>query len=165
MIETLLQKWRALARRERRMVAGGLTVIVLALIYLLLVEPATVGRREISMELPGLRAQVSRLELLAGEARRLASAPAVVDSSSQLRERVEQSAASAGLGAIAQVGLAGERIEVKAKGVPFATLVDWLDSVLRETRVRVVDATVSRDLQPGLVSARLVLEVPRGETR
>lgn len=165
MIETLLQKWRGLARRERRMVAGGLTVIVLALIYLLLIEPATVGRGEISAELPGLRAQVSRMELLAGEVRRLASAPLAADSSSQLRERIEQSAVSAGLGALAQVGLAGERIEVKAKGVPFATLVDWLDSVLRETRVRVVDANVSRDLQPGLVTAKVVLEAPRQEKR
>lgn len=163
MIETLLQKWRGLARRERRMVAGGLTVIVLALIYLLLVEPATVGRSEISAELPGLRAQVSRMELLSGEVRRLASAPVVADSSSQLRERIEQSAVSAGLGAMAQVGLVGERIEVKAKGVPFATLVDWLDSVLRETRVRVVDANVARDLQPGLVTAKVVLEAPRQE--
>ena len=165
MIEMLLQKWRGLARRERRMLAGGVAVIVLALVYLVLIEPAAVGRQQIAAELPGLRAQVSRMELLAGEVRRLANAPAVSDSSSQLRERIEQSAASVGLATMVKAALAGDRIEVKAKGAPFAALVDWLDSVLRETRVRVVDANVTRDLEPGMVSARLVLEAPGQDKR
>lgn len=165
MIEQLLQKWRGMAPRERRMVAGGAVVVALALVYLLLVEPATLARREIARELPGLRAQVAQMDALAAEAARLAGAPAGTDVPAQLRARIEESAASAGLAARAQVQLVGERIEVRARDVPFAALTEWLDSVLRETRVRVVDATVTRELEPGLVSARLALEAARRERR
>ena len=165
MIETLLQRWRGLAPRERRMVAGGAGVVALALIYLLFIEPATLGRREIAGELPGLRAQVAQTEMLAAEAAGLAGAPVGTDSPGQLRTRIEESAASAGLAGRAQVLVAGERIEVRAKDVPFAQLLEWLDTVLRETRGRGVDATVTRELEPGLVSARLALEAPRRDRR
>ncbi len=165
MIELLLQRWRGMAPRERRMVAGGAAVIALALVYLLLFEPAAVGRRQIAAELPALRAQVARMDVLVAEAARLANAPAGTDSPEQLRVRIEQSAASAGLSERAQVQLVGERIEVRAKDVPFVLLTGWIDTVLRETRVRVVDATVTRELQPGLVTARLALEAARRDRR
>ena len=165
MIEMLLQRWRGMAPRERRMVAGGAAVIALALVYLLFYEPAAVGRRQIAGELPALRAQVARMDVLVAEAARLSNAPAGTDSPEELRARIEQSAASAGLSERAQVQLVGERIEVRAKDVPFALLTGWLDTVLRETRVRVVDATVTRELQPGLVTARLALETARRDRR
>lgn len=165
MIETLLQRWRAMAPRERRMVGGGAAVLVLALIYLVLVEPAWKGRREIARDLPALRAQVAQMDALAAEAGRLAGAPAGTDSPAQLRERIEQSALSAGLSPRTQVQLVGERIEVRAKEVAFAQLTEWLDVVLRETRVRVIDVSIVRELAPGLVSARVALEGPGRDRR
>ena len=124
------------------------------------------NRLPTAAELPTLRTQLASIEQLAGEARRLAAAPAQNESPQRVKTQLEQSVDAAGLKpALAQLALAGELFDVRFKGVSYAAWLAWLDSAVRETRLRVVDVAVTRETGPGLVSARVTLEMPRREGR
>ncbi len=165
-IEKLLQNWRMLAARERRMVAGAAAVVLLALVHQLLFEPAWRGRARLQSELPQMRAQLAQMTALAGEARQLGSGPRASETPQALRGALQQSVAAAGLAdGLTQLALNGELFDLRFAAVPYAVWLSWLDNTLRETRLRVADLTVSRDATPGMVSVRLVLEAPRREGR
>jgi general secretion pathway protein M len=160
MLEQALRWWAALQSRERRVLGGGTALLVLTLLYLLAYEPAQVGRQRLQAELPTLRGQLAQIEGLAGEARRLAGqAPQGVESPQQLKVQLEKSVAAAGLkGAVSQLTVAGDLIDLRFKGVPFAAWLPWFDSALRETRLRAVDIALEREAAPGVVTVRLTLE-------
>jgi len=167
-MENLLQRWRQLSARERRLLAGALVVSVFALVYLLLIEPAWNGRESVQARLPALRAQVAEADLMVAEARRLSTAAAASPRPSlqSVRVRLEQSLESAGLRAgLQQIQATESLIDLRLRGVPFAAWIGWLDSALRETRLRVADLSVTREADPGLVSIRMVLELPGGDRR
>lgn len=168
MMEHLLQRWRQLSSRERRLLVGALAVAVCALVYLLLIEPAWNGRESVQARLPALRAQVAEADLMVAEAQRLGSAASASPRPSlqSVRVRLEQSLESAGLRAgLQQIQATESLIDLRLRGVPFAAWMVWLDSALRETRLRVADLSVTRDADPGLVSIRMVLELPGGDRR
>ena len=160
MIERLLNGWRALAPRERRLVLAAAVVVLLACIHLLLFEPAWKGRERLSAELPRLRAQVAQMHALAAEASLLAAAPRGADTPQAVRAALEASIASAGLSdRVAKLSATGDLIDLRFASVPHADWLDWLDATLRETRLRVVDVSLTRETSPGVVSVRLVLEM------
>ena len=163
MIEKLLQWWSSLQTRERRVLGYGSAGVLLVLGYLLAFEPAWVGRQRLQVELPQLRGQLAQMEGLAGEAQRLSGQTSqTAESPQQLKLALEQSIAAAGLkGSMTQLTVAGELIDLRFKGVPFAGWLGWFDSALRETRLRAVDVALERESAPGLVSARVTLEVPK----
>lgn len=166
MIERLMLVWRGLAARERRIVGVGAVVLLLALAYLLLFEPAWKGRERLTREIPTLRSQLAQMQGLAAEAKRLASEPRTADSPQAQRLALEQSVRAAGLATgLAQLKLEGELFELRFNSVLYSAWLEWLDTTLRGTRMRVVDASVTREAAPGVVSARLVLEAPRREGR
>ncbi len=161
MIEGLLQRWRALAERERRLLGLCAVVVCAAASYLLLIEPAWVGRERIAAQLPGLREQVAQIDLLSAEARSLSAAATPRGSMQSIRLRVDQSIDSAGLrGALQQIQSNDSLIDLRFRGTAFAGWLVWLDGLLRETRLRVSDLAVTRDTEAGLVSIRVVLELP-----
>ncbi len=148
------------------MLVTCVSVIALAIVYLVMFEPAWKGRRALAAELPQLRAQVAQIDAMAVEARRLAALPAGNDSPHVMRQAFESSIDAAGMRQyVSQIKLSGEVLDVRFKEVPFAVWVDWIDAALRETRLRVVDAAVQREAQLGKVSVRLSLEAPRREGR
>jgi general secretion pathway protein M len=166
MIEKLLQSWRMLAARERRMVIGATLVVALAIGYQMLFEPAWRGRTQLATELPQMRSQLAQMTALAAEARALGAGPRAGDSPQALRTSLQQSVAAAGLAdKLTQLSLNGELFDLRFAAVPYASWLAWLDTTLRETRLRVADLAVSRDAAPGIVSVRLVLEAPRREGR
>ena len=162
MIESLLLKWNALSPRDRRMLvlAGGFLLVVFT--WLVAFEPAWDGRRQLARELPALRLDLAQMDQLAEEARQAANAPRQgVESASQLRTRVEETLADAGLsGSVAQLELNGEMVEVRFRQADFERWLYWLDAAVRETRMRVVDLAITREAA-GMISGRLALEVPR----
>jgi general secretion pathway protein M len=167
-MEHLLQRWRQLSSRERRLLVGALVAAACAVVYLLLIEPAWQGREAVQARLPALRTQVAEADLMVAEARRLSSAAAASPRPSlqSVRVRLEQSLEAAGLRpGLQQIQATESLIDLRLRGVPFANWVGWLDAALRETRLRVADLSVTRDAEPGLVSVRMVLELPGGDRR
>jgi general secretion pathway protein M len=161
--EQLLRRWAGLQSRERRILAVGGGLVLLVLVWLLAFEPAWIGRKKLATELPTLRGQLAQMEGLAVEARRLSSqAPQGVDTPAQLKVALEQSIEAAGLkGAVSQLTVSGDLIDLRFKAVAFAPWVAWFDSALRETRLRAIDVAVERETAPGMVSARLTLEAQK----
>lgn len=165
-MEALIQWWRTLAIRERRFLIAAAAVLGLALVYLVAFEPAWQGRQKLAKELPALRAQVAQMEAMSQEARRISGMAASVESPATLRQTVEASVAAAGLKPfMTQGNFQGELIEVRFAAVPFVQLAGWLETTVRETRVRVVDANLQKDAVPGQVTARIALELPKRESR
>ena len=152
--------------RERRIVVAGAALLVAAVVWLLLFEPAWVGRQRLQSELPAMRSQLAQVDHMADEARRLGEVPAGSDSPQAVRAQLEKSIEGAGLKpALAQLTLTGNLFELRFKSVPYAAWLAWLDAASRETRLRIVDAAVTRETGIGVVSVRLALEMPRREAR
>lgn len=166
MLEALLTRWQLLAARERRALAGAAALLAVVLAWLVLFEPAWDGRQRARGELPVLRAQLAQMEQLAGEAQRLGAVPGVAETPQAIQSQLRESVASAGLGpALSQLTHSGGLFELRFKSVPYAAWLAWLDSAVRETRLRVVDAAVMREAGIGVVSARLSLELPARDGR
>jgi general secretion pathway protein M len=160
-LERLVRWWASLQSRERRVLGIGASLLSLVLVYLLIFEPAYVGRQRLQAELPKLRAQSAQMEGMASEAKRLSgqAATAGAESPQQIKVQLEQSIAAAGLqSSVSQLTVSGDLIDVRFKSVGFAVWLQWFDSALRETRLRAVDIAVEREVAPGFVSARLTLE-------
>jgi general secretion pathway protein M len=161
-VEALAQRWSGLAPRERRMLAIGFFVIAVSVIYFLLFEPAFLGRKKLLEELPSLRTQLGQVESLGSEPRRLTSVPTGLDNPNAMKGLIEQSVAGSGLkGQLTQVTQTGDLIEARFKAVSFNQWLLWLDSAVRETRMRVVDVAMTKEGIEGFASGKVVFEVSK----
>jgi general secretion pathway protein M len=161
-LEPLLQKWGGLSGRDRRMLALAVGFLILVFGWMVAFEPAWNARQQLSRELPGLRSDLAQMDQLAAEAR-LASATAQQPSqgASELKERIEASLADSQLkSSLSQLEVNGDLIEARFRQADFEKWLFWLDGAVRETRMRVVDISLTRD-SPGVISGRLALEAPR----
>lgn len=152
--------WLARTEQERRFLAVGGGVVLLALLYLLLVEPAVNGRAQLRRSLPPLRQQAAELQAMAQEANNIAHAP-----TSQVtpltREAVTTSMSSHGLTA-QSLSMTGEYIKLQLNNVSFANLATWLDEQRRANRVLVQDAVVTALPTAGQVDASMTLRQNTG---
>ena len=162
MIEPLLLKWNALSSRDRRMLGFATGFLVLVFAWLVAFEPAWKGRQQLVRELPALRADLAQMDQFAAEARLASSSTQQSnESATQLRGRIEESLADAGLSAsVAQLEVNGEIIEARFRQADFEKWLFWLDGAVRETRMRVVDVSLTREAA-GVISGRLALEATR----
>jgi general secretion pathway protein M len=162
MLEPILQKWSTLSSRDRRMLGLAAGFLVLVFAWMVAFEPAWNARQQLARELPTLRSELAQMDQLAAEARLSASSTQQSsESAGQLRNRIEDSLADAGLSsAVAQLEVNGEIIEARFRQADFEKWLFWLDGAVRETRMRVVDVSITRE-SAGVISGRLALEAPR----
>ena len=155
--------WSARNPRERRLIAIALWTVVLAVLYLLLLEPAINGRAQLTKELPALRQQVLQMQSMARE---LKAAPAAAASESAAqpvtRESMEAALGRAGLKA-QSISVSGEFIRLQLNDVSFASLVGWLDEAGKTLRISVVEASIVAQPQSDRVNATLTLRQQRRE--
>ncbi|WP_342705114.1 type II secretion system protein M [Burkholderia arboris] len=154
----LTQWFDGRAPRERALLASGGAVLLAALVYNVMWEPAYTGRARIAANLPALQSQVAEAGGQLAEARRLRAAAAIrPPAGAALREALAASLAQSGI-AKAQVAVLGEGIQVDAKGVSFAAWMDWLDRMRRTHHVRVVSGHASADGKPGVTTVSVLLQ-------
>ncbi|QJD99798.1 type II secretion system protein M [Massilia forsythiae] len=155
--------WLARTEQERRFLAVGGAVVLLAILYLLLVDPAVEGRTQLRRQLPQLRQQAAELQALAQEAASLAHAPA-----SQVapltRESVSSSLTGRGLNP-QSLSVSGDYIKLQLNNVPFSGLTAWLDEQRRANRVLAQDVVVNALPTAGQVDASLTLRQNTGAPR
>lgn len=147
--------WIARTAQERKFLLVGGGVVALALLYLVLLEPALTGREQLRRSLPEMRQQAAQLDALAAEARAVAAqpAPAVVPVT---REALAASMTASGLNP-ASLSVSGEYTKVQLNGVSFANLMAWLDAQRRDSRLLVQDAQFTAKDALGQVDATLTL--------
>ncbi len=158
--QSFLTFWAARNKREQNLLATAAVVIVFGLFYMLLIDPALSGRKNLEKALPGLRQQSAELQAMARDAAALAGksetpAPALT------RESIEASLADKGLKP-QSVLLTGEMVKVQFSAVSFAGIVDWLQDAQKTLRLSVVDATVDAQQKPDMVNASLTLRQQGG---
>ncbi|WP_036171918.1 type II secretion system protein GspM [Massilia sp. 9096] len=147
--------WIARTEQERRFLAVGGAVVLLAVLYLLLIDPAVTGRAQLARSVPQLRLQAAELQAMAQEANNLAHTPPV-----QVVPLTHDavSASLTGRGLTPQsLSVANDYIKLQLNNASFATLTAWLDEQRRGNRVLVQDAVVTALPTAGQVDATLTL--------
>jgi general secretion pathway protein M len=158
--ERATTQWLARTEQERRFLAVGGAVVLLAILYLALVDPAVEGRARLNRALPQLRQQAAELQAMAQEANSLARAP-TVQVVPLTRETVGASLNARGLTA-QSLSVTGEYIKVQMTNVAFPGLAAWLDEQRRANRVLVQDASITSLPAAGQVDASLTLRQNTG---
>ena len=162
MLETFLGWWRERAPRERRILVAGAAVLLVALVWLVAFEPAWAGRQRLAEELPTQRAELARMASMMEEARALEATTRTASTGGSVRASLEKSLAAAGLAEGVQIEQRGDRYDLRFPAVPFAAWIDWVALTVRESKVRVIDAKLTRDPRDGYVAARLSLQAGEG---
>jgi general secretion pathway protein M len=165
-LEKLILQWQGLSIRDRRVLALGSFGLILILGYFVLFEPAWLGRRQLEKDIPALRSQLARLEGISSEARRLSTGAASstgAESLAQARIVIEQSLDASKI-KDTQIQIVGDMIEMRFKSMPLTVWLDWLNDALRQSRLRVVDAQLTRD-SGGVTTARLALARPTADAK
>jgi general secretion pathway protein M len=150
--------WEARAPREQTILTAGTAVVALALVHLILVDPALSGREKLNRELPDLRQQVAELQVLSKQAVALTS-KAAAPLPAISRESVEAALVLNGLTA-QSVTLSGDVVQVKLSSASFSRLLRWLEEMQTGTLLAVVDANIVALAQPDKVDAVLSLRQP-----
>lgn len=141
--------------QERRLIAFGAAFLVLALLYLLLIEPALEGRAQLKKNLPALRQQTAELQTLAAEAAALGPVDAQ-PTAPATKETLEASLARQGLKA-QNLTVTGDFVRVQFAAVPFPAMATWLDEVRQSSRLSVSEASVTALPEPGSVNATVTM--------
>jgi general secretion pathway protein M len=162
-MSALLDRWRAMAPRERRALALGGLALAAILAWLAIWEPLVESRElwrtrvaSAETDLAWMRAAAARLQ---------ASGPvaaAVPDDGRSLLARVDASAREAGLGsALLRVEpIATGQVRVTFEQAGFDALMAWLEALSQAHGVRVTELSAQRADGVGLVDARVSLESP-----
>lgn len=148
--------WRSRAARERVAVAWATAVLLLALLWLLALQPALRTLKAAPAQFDALDGQWQAMQQLAAEARELRAAPAV--NAEQVHAALK--GAVDRLGDKAKLTLQGERALVSFNGVSTAALREWLQDVRAAARARPMEATLNRT--PQGYSGTVVLALPSG---
>lgn len=149
------QFWAARQVRERLMLTWAMIIVLAALCWLVLIEPALHGRTRLQEQLPVLRLQSAQLSQLANE---FASKP---QRSGSTKAAFSQSLLTDSLNAkaIQAQGLeaSGAQIRLHIAAISFALWIEWLESLQANTDVVVVEANIKPTDTPGQVEIQLTL--------
>lgn len=153
--------WQARNERERKQLALALAVALFALVYMVLIEPAYLGRQQMKKNLPALRQQAAELQALSKDAVVLANVT-VPMAPDMTREGVEAAIARAGMSP-QNVAVTGNLAKVQLSSVSFAAMVTWLDEMQKSSRISVLDANITAQAQRDTVNATLTLRQQKSE--
>lgn len=129
-------RWKQLAARERVMVAAAGTLLGLALLWWVGVQPAWQTLRGAPARLEQLDGQLLIMRKLAAEARELRQSPAPAG----VQAQAALTAASERLGASARLSVQGDRAVLTLEGVDPGALRNWLVEVRTGARARPLEA-------------------------
>ncbi len=154
--------WQERAPREKTVLVLLALVVALALIVLLLVEPAATGIGKLERSLPQTRAQAAQLEALLSEVKSLkARAQVATVSAQEARGAIEKSLAAAGLKAARIVPLSDGDIQLTFANVPYAEWALWLAATERELGARTTSVVANGNATPGHADIELALRLAR----
>lgn len=153
----LVQRWRALQSRERLALGLLALFVLLALLYLLLWQPAQQGVTAARSAYEQERALHAYLQEQAPLARSLVGKPQASLDPARLQGLVTASAAEQGLAIVRLDSDSDGSLQVSVQPAPFAQLLRWFSS-LEEQGVRIAETGLERT-EDNRVAARLTLNV------
>jgi general secretion pathway protein M len=153
----LSEFWNARNERERKQLLLAAIVVVLGLTYMLLLEPAYLGSKQLQKSLPTLRQQAAEVQAMSLQASALGR-ETPPPPPPMTRESIEAALTRAGLKP-QNVAIIGTNLaKVQLSSVSFAGMAVWLDDMRKTARVGVADANITAQGQsPDTVNATLTL--------
>lgn len=153
--------WARLEARERRLVALAASVVALALLWWLALEPALRTLGAADDQRATLQAQAQQMQQLRAEAEALKALPRL---SRDEAVRALEAAVRQRLGDTGQLSVVGDRANVVLQHTPAAALAQWLADARLNARATPVDARLTRAAAapgaPVLWSGTLSLSLP-----
>ena len=148
--------WMQLAPREQRMVAGAVSLVVLALVWWLAIAPALAVLRGAETQHRAVDVQLQRMVALQAQAQALQSQPRQTqeDASRLLEASVRQR-----LGTAARMSIAGDRVTVTLASAAPDALGQWLTQARTNARLLPAEAHLTRNAA-GAWDGTLVLALP-----
>ncbi|MES2933294.1 MAG: type II secretion system protein M [Pseudomonadota bacterium] len=153
--------WSARSPQERKLLRLATLVVLLALIYSVLIDPAMQGRARLEKSLPALRLQAADMQALSREAALLAGRTAPV-TEPMSKKNIDDSLKQHGINATS-IAMVGDFAKVQLDGVPFAALMQCLADMQKLTKVTVADAHIAALAVPGSVNATLTLRQQKAD--
>jgi general secretion pathway protein M len=144
------RRWSRLSPREQRLLTWAAAVVGLALVYLVLVEPAWTTYRKLEAALPTLRTQAATVDALTNEARNLQRSSGGKMSAAETRQALVDTLHQAGLEAKVDDGVAADStpipdaLQVTVDQVSASALMQWLESVPAQTRLKLKEVALER---------------------
>lgn len=152
-VDDAKRRWARLAPRERRLMSVCGAVIATALVYLVLIEPAWTSYRRLQVQLPLLRTQAATVDALTLEARSLQRVSSGKMTPAETRIALADSLRQAGLAGTLEdipptpdTAAADGGIQVSVEQVSATTLMQWLQSVPAQTRLRLAQVELERPM-------------------
>ena len=149
------QWWVGLSRRERLAVIAASTIVGIALLFLVAIEPAWRARARLANELPRLRAETVEIDALAAEAKKLKVRTRSAEPPAQTKAALTKLLAERNI-AINTIREEDERLVVSARRADAAAWLGWLQEASSELPLRVSAARMSR-VAAGVVDAEVTL--------
>ncbi|MEO1554857.1 MAG: type II secretion system protein GspM [Pseudomonadota bacterium] len=143
---------RKLSSRENILAAAAACVIASVTLWSVVVAPALSSRSNSFAQLRKVDILWSVLDQLPGTFN-----PPQADTSQPLRQRVTASARAASID-IRRLDPLGTGLSITLDSVPFTALIGWLETLTTTSGVQVFSAEIGRRTEPGIVSARLVVQ-------
>ena len=136
----LRARWTQLNSRERLLVFAALSVVGVALLWWVGIAPALNTLRQADTQRIGLAAQVQKMQSLQTQAQAIALQPKINrdDALRALEASVK------GLGATAQLNVAGDRATVTLRGAAADALARWLSQARVNARAIPSEARLTR---------------------
>jgi general secretion pathway protein M len=155
-VAPLQARWKALAKREQRLVTVAVSLVGLALLWWVAIAPAWRSVQSAPARLDQLDAQLQTMQRLAGEARTLRATPSVGQQQSQAALK----AATDALGGAGRLVISGERATLTFVNASGTQVRDWLAEARGAARARPIEANLSRGAQG--FNGTVVVALPAG---
>lgn len=148
--------WQQRDARERRWLSIGMVSILLALIYLIFINPALSNKAILEKAIPQLRQQVAEMAVMSSQYAKIASqmssdVPAVT------RESVEASLLRRGIKAQTLTS-ADDIVRLQVTSVAYVNIMEWLLEMQKAARLTVEDAKITGLTEVGQVGVVLTLK-------
>lgn len=157
--DTVSPFWDERDAREKKMIVLTGIFLGLVLIYLLLINPALNGRKQLQKTLPGLREQAAELQMLSKQAMDLhnaGSGAAATDVPTE--ESIGNSLVHAGLKP-RSINQTDDGIKVVLPGTSFSAVVAWLED-MQQSGLATADAQFEALPDADKVNATFTLRAP-----
>lgn len=155
--------WDNLAAREQRIVAVAGLALLLALVFLFVIEPGLERRNALTSQLQDMVNEQAWMEAQAPAVRARARAAPTGSQAARTGGSalgvVDVSARAAGLGsALRRVRPQESAVEAELENAAYADLVRWLATLESRHGLRIVSLGIDRGSEPGRVNAQLRIE-------
>ena len=158
-VDLAQRRYDSLANNERLIVNIVALLVILAVIFLLLIAPAQQSVANAQIKLTGQQNLLNWMKENEGVARQAAGGKGAVTRTDQpLQSLVTSTAGASGVAIKRYENESETKLRVWLENVPFDNTARWLEQLENHYGLTIVNISIDAEKEPGLVTAKLVLQ-------